>query len=53
MEEDSPTKLQLPTRQYNQVVKFNPRAQKKCISNFFGIDLKGKNSHIYQYSFDC
>ena len=53
MEASEPHKLLLPTRPYNQPVNFSSRATKVCITNFFGIDLKGKNAYIYQYSFEC
>ena len=53
MEASSPTQLVIPTRKYNQPVNFSAKARKTCITNYFGIDLKGKNSHIYQYSFEC
>jgi hypothetical protein len=53
MEETSSNLLALPRRSYNQPVKFSARSEKTCITNYFGIDLGGKMSQVYQYSFDC
>lgn len=52
MEDTSSTLLTLPKRHYNIPVKFPQNSQKVCLTNYYEVDLGGKMSHIYQFSFD-
>lgn len=44
--------LQLPRRPYNQPVYFEQRQGKRCITNYYPVNLGQKVSHIYQFTFD-
>lgn len=52
MEANQPGLLTLPRRPYNQPVKFHKDSVKECLTNFYEVDLGGKMSHIYQFSFE-
>lgn len=52
MEDTSSTLLQLPKRHYNIPVKFSKNSEKVCLTNYYEVNLGGKMSHVYQFSFD-
>lgn len=53
MEDTSSTLLQLPRRQYNIPLKFSNKSEKVCLTNYYEVNLGGKMSHVYQFSFDA
>ena len=53
MEDTESHLLTLPRRPYNQPVRFDPKQQKLCVTNYYPIDLGQKFSKIYQFSFEC